>query len=200
MSHYYDRHPQADSQKRTVQFDHAGRTFVFHSDAGVFSKGKLDEATRMLLQTFTPPPHARYALDLGCGYGAIGIVLSCVHDLKTTLIDVNERALTLAEANAKAHGVTPDVRYSDGFSALEDECFDVIVTNPPIRIGKTALYPMLEAAADHLTENGELWIVVRKKQGARSLVGHLRGRFSIERMNRRKGIHVYRARPLDTVG
>ncbi|MGI6077381.1 MAG: class I SAM-dependent methyltransferase [Fastidiosipilaceae bacterium] len=199
MAHYYDEHPEVESDVRSFQFDMEGRTFEFLTDRGVFSKGGLDIGSKLLLRTaiadMRDDPAGETLLDLGCGYGVLGLVLKRVFPkFKLTMVDVNERALDLARQNA----IRNDVRYatvisSDGFSNLADTVFDVIVTNPPIRAGKATVYRFFDDAKEHLSSNGRLYVVIGKKQGAPSAERHLQEVFgNCRRLAREKGFWILR--------
>ena len=138
---YYTREPSSASRPVPCAFVYRGHGFRMETDAGVFSKGELDEGTRLLLDAL--PELRGDVLDLGCGWGAIGVALAKTNPgAVLTLADVNLRALRLAEANAAQAGVSVRILESDGFSALADERFDAVVTNPPIRAGKQVIYRM----------------------------------------------------------
>ena len=199
MAHYYDEHPEVESDVRSFQFDMEGRTVEFLTDRGVFSKGGLDIGSKLLLRTaiadMRDDPAGETLLDLGCGYGVLGLVLKRVFPkFKLTMVDVNERALDLARQNA----IRNDVRYatvisSDGFSNLADTVFDVIVTNPPIRAGKATVYRFFDDAKEHLSSNGRLYVVIGKKQGAPSAERHLQEVFgNCRRLAREKGFWILR--------
>ena len=131
---YYTADPRSASRPREFTLERGGKRLVFVTDAGVFSKGELDQGTRILLDAL--PPLSGSVLDLGCGWGAVGVILASGDPaLRVTMADVNRRALALAEENARRNGVGSQCTAveSDGFSALGDRCFDAVVTNPPIR-------------------------------------------------------------------
>ncbi len=196
MSHYFsEKHEGLEKDERTLSFLQAGREFVFTTARGVFARNEVDFATRLLIETVEVGRKTESLLDLGTGYGVIGVVLGALHDLEVVMTDVNERALALAEKNLEKNGVRARVLKSDGFAALRDERFDLIVTNPPIRIGKERLFPILDHACDHLSEGGALWLVCHKKHGAKTLKAHLEKTYDVETVKRKKGFHVFVCRP-----
>lgn len=134
-------------------------------------------------------------LDLGCGWGAIGVSIAKVNpEAAVTMADVNLRALSLAEENAKANGVTCRCLESDGMASVMGERFDAVVTNPPIRAGKQVIYKMFLDAAVSLKEGGALFLVIRKQQGAESCMKYLRTLYAdVERLCREDGFWVIRA-------
>ncbi len=193
--HYYTKTPTSGHDARAFSFAHAGRQLIFETDAGVFSKGHVDPGTAMLLKAL-PEAFAGRALDLGCGWGAIGAAMAAAWPgADVVLTDVNERAAALARQNLARNGLTAQVVTGDGFSAVKGT-FDLIATNPPIRAGKAVIYPLFEQSAERLNKGGALLLVIRKQQGADSAVKFLSGVFSaVEILSRGSGgYRVIRAR------
>ncbi len=159
----------------------------------MFSKGELDQGTRLLLDAL--PELTGEVLDLGCGWGAIGIaVKKAFPQTDVTMVDVNLRALGLCERNAEANGVEVTCLESDGMHALSGRQFDAVITNPPIRAGKQKVYEMLSGAAEALKEDGSLYLVIRKQQGAESCMRFLSDYFeTVEKLDRSAGFWVIRA-------
>ncbi len=173
---YFTSEPTSANAPVTCTFEYRGRHLEFRSDAGVFSKGELDTGTRVLLSALPGEVRGR-VLDLGCGWGALGVCVGKINpDAEIVLSDVNTRAIALARDNAARNGVTVTCVVSDGFERL-DGMFDQILLNPPIRAGKQTVYRLFSECADHLAENGELFIVIRKQQGAPSALEHLKTLF-----------------------
>lgn len=195
--HYYSSKPTAAS--RPVQFvvELRGMTFRFQSDAGVFSKHGIDFGSRLLIEQMDIPKGA-HVLDVGCGYGPIGLVAARLSQNGiVTMVDVNERALSLARSNAERNGIT-NVRIlaSDALEAVLAEKFDRIVTNPPIRAGKEVVHRIFAQACDCLNPGGQLWVVIQKKQGAPSAFAKLQelfGEENVEQVAMEKGYRIYRA-------
>ena len=190
---YYEREPQSASREVGCVFSYRGNRLSFQTDAGVFSKGELDQGTRLLLDAL--PDLSGDVLDLGCGWGAIGIaVKKAFPQTNVTMVDVNLRALGLCERNAQANGVEVLCLESDGMAALSGRQFDAVITNPPIRAGKQKVYEMLSGAAAALRKDGSLYLVIRKQQGAESCMRFLRDYFeSVEKLDRSAGFWVIRA-------
>ncbi|HZK34470.1 MAG TPA: methyltransferase, partial [Bacillota bacterium] len=113
-------------------------------------------------------------LDLGCGYGVIGLSLALLNaDADITMVDINNRAIELAIANADKNGLgNVDIFPSDGFTNVEG-LYSTIISNPPIRAGKKVIYPLFEQSIDYLENGGSLYLVIQKKQGAKSAIGIL---------------------------
>ena len=195
MSHYFTNDDKLKSQPVKLVFDHAQHRFHFISDAGIFSKNHIDHATQLLLKHLDIAPHQK-VLDLGCGYGVIGIVLAKLHKAYVTMSDVNRRALVLAQENARINKTDIKLLESDGFTHIKDT-FDHIVSNPPIRIGKTHLQTLYEEAMHHLNVSGRLWLVIHKKHGALSTMRFLETLGEVNLIHRSKGIHVICVRKIN---
>lgn len=200
MTQYFDREPEVASNPREIEYDIEAKHLVFTSDQGVFSKNHIDQASDLLVRVAVADLRARSVkrgklLDLGCGIGVIGIALKrLITPFELTLADVNRRALALTEANLLKNQIRyATVVESDGFSALGDERFDVIVTNPPIRAGKETVYRFFEDSLKHLAPGGSLYVVIGKKQGAESAKRKLEDLFgAVEVLEKKSGFSVFR--------
>jgi 16S rRNA (guanine1207-N2)-methyltransferase len=194
--HYFTSRPETAGEERQITARLKGLEFRFWTDAGVFSRQGIDFGTRLLIET-VQPPEAGEILDLGCGYGPVGIVCAKADpSCRVTMVDVNRRALQLAERNARLNGVIDRVTVleSDGLRSLSDRFFDAVLINPPIRAGKAVVYRLFAEAAEHLKPQGSLWVVIRKKQGAESAKRELESRFqSVSRVEQKKGYWVLKA-------
>lgn len=164
--------------------------FIFYTDNGVFSKDGLDFGSRLLLENIPLTEIGESLLDVGCGYGVFGIVLNKILGVKVTMCDVNRRALHLAEKNIKEN------KCSD-CSVIESSCYQninskysTIITNPPIRAGKKVVYEILEGAKDYLLPGGRLFFVVRKEQGAKSIISDMQKIYNVEVLERKKGFFI----------
>jgi 16S rRNA (guanine1207-N2)-methyltransferase len=193
--HYYSQQPEARHDRRSINTELRGKSLRFTSDAGVFSKGDIDYGSRVLIEAMVIPDGAG-VLDVGCGYGPIGISAAYLAPKgHVTMIDINSRAVELARENAQHNGIrNVTVMQSDVLSAVQGRKFDVILTNPPIRAGKAVVHQIFEQAYDHLHEGGSLWIVIQKKQGAPSAVAKLESLFPVvEEVGKDKGYRIIRA-------
>ena len=193
--HYYSQQPEVRHARRTIDTVLRGKKFRFTSDAGVFSKGDIDYGSRVLIEAMVIPSHAS-VLDVGCGYGPIGLSAAYLApEGHVTMVDINSRAVELARENAQQNGIrNVTVMESDVLGALNDQKFDVILTNPPIRAGKAVVHQIFEEAYDHLNEGGFLWIVIQKKQGAPSAVAKLESLFSVvEEVGKDRGYRIIKA-------
>lgn len=181
---YFERTPACDSSPTDCTFEYRGCAVTLTTDAGVFSRGEVDYGTKALLNAL--PELSGRVLDLGCGYGAVGVSIGKRYPLDVTMSDVNLRALSLAEKNARRNGVAAKTVESDGFSNLTGS-FDYILTNPPIRAGKQVIYRLFSEAAAHLADEGALYIVIRKQQGAQSAIAYLQTLFASVAAIEKKG-------------
>ena len=172
--HYFTSRPTSESDPREIVAQLRGKDYRFVTEAGVFSRSKVDRGTRLLIDTLPIPSQGRM-LDLGCGYGPVGIVAAREQPgLEVVMVDINQRAVELARINAGLNDVPGvDIRHGEGFSMVPERDFTLIASNPPIRAGKQVMYPLLANAKDHLLPNGTLYVVIRTKQGASSLERHL---------------------------
>ncbi|MEX3746690.1 MULTISPECIES: class I SAM-dependent methyltransferase [Lysinibacillus] len=196
--HYYTSKPQTESKPRYWTFKLLGHTFSFETDAGVFSKSEVDFGSRVLIDAFQMPDIDGAILDVGCGYGPIGLSIAKANPDRTVfMMDINERAVALSQKNAQVNGVQ-NVRIfvSDGLSMVEENVkAAAILTNPPIRAGKETVFRFYEGAYDKLATSGELWIVIQKKQGAPSTVSYLEEKFSeVDVVEKKKGYWIVRAK------
>ncbi|WP_044641871.1 class I SAM-dependent methyltransferase [Risungbinella massiliensis] len=172
--HYYSSKPSSITDQREIITELRGQSFRFLSDAGVFSKKGIDQGSRILIESLDIEDQSD-VLDLGCGYGPIGISVAKIFSTSNvTMVDINQRAIELAKENAALNRVTERVTIfpSDGFQEVTG-LYHHIITNPPIRIGKKQIYDFFEKARDYMNPNGKLWIVIRKQQGASSAVRKL---------------------------
>ena len=200
--HYYSREPESASRPAVCETEYRGRKLRFETDAGVFSRGELDTGTRLLLEAL-PERLEGDVLDLGCGWGAVGVsVGKAFPETRVTMTDVNLRALELARKNARANGVAAECLESDGLEALRGRTFDAVITNPPIRAGKQVIYRLFAGAAEALNPGGALFLVIRKQQGAESCLRYLATIFArVEKLDRSGGFWVIRAaEPLPVAG
>lgn len=190
---YYTADPTSESKPVPCAFPYRGHGMNFMTDAGVFSKGELDQGTRLLLDAL--PALFGDVLDLGCGWGAIGVSIARANpDCRVVMADVNRRALQLSRDNLERNRVTAEVIESDGMAAVLDRTFDAVITNPPIRAGKQVIYKMFSDAATHLNQGGALYLVIRKQQGAESCVKYLKTLFGqVEKLDKSGGFWVLKA-------
>lgn len=194
--HYYSSKPTIASNEQVHEWKLRGFKLKFTTDAGVFSKSGVDYGSQVLIREMIFAEHAT-VLDVGCGYGPIGITAAkLAANGHVTMIDINERAVELSKKNAKLNGVSNvTVLQSDVYSAVLDKRFDCILTNPPIRAGKDVVHQIFEQGYELLNENGEMWVVIQKKQGAPSAFAKLEQMFAeVEEVTKDKGYRIFRAK------
>lgn len=189
MSHYFENDVNLKSEIKAFHVNINGFDFGFKTDNGVFSKGELDFGTFLLIKNVLSLNICGKCLDLGCGYGPIGIIIKKLKNIEMTLCDINKRAVHLSKINAKENGVDVRILESDGYKNI-DELFNYIISNPPIRIGKKNLYQLINDSMNHLSENGEMFIVVRKEQGALSLIKDMKVKYCVNVLDKQKGFFV----------
>lgn len=190
MTHYFKNDESIKSNPKVIAFSLHSTPLKFNTDNGVFSKDSLDRGTEVLLNYINIEDH-KTLLDLGCGYGVVGVYFSKAYNMDVDMVDVNTRALDLAKENLLLNGVKGNVFESDGLNAVTRK-YDLIITNPPIRAGKEVVYRFFEDAYNHLEENGDLYVVVNKKHGAESAFRKLSSIYSsVTLKGRKKGFHVY---------
>ncbi|MFJ7935189.1 class I SAM-dependent methyltransferase [Sporosarcina sp. NPDC096371] len=195
--HYYSRDPKVKSDPKEWSTALRGKTLRFKTDAGVFSKGEVDFGSRLLAETFVVPESVGAILDVGCGYGPIGLSIAASFPERSIhMIDVNERALSLAMLNAEQNNIANvEIYPSDALSAVTAKGFAAILTNPPIRAGKETVFNFYEGAFSKLAPGGELWVVIQKKQGAPSTIERLEAMFgNAETVVKKKGYYILKAK------
>ncbi|KUP04799.1 16S rRNA methyltransferase [Bacillus coahuilensis p1.1.43] len=194
--HYFTNNPSVESKPTSFKFTLRGHSFTFKTDQGVFSKSEIDFGSRTLLECFKLPAVDGPFLDVGCGYGPIGLSLAKEDENRQVhMVDVNERALSLAEENADLNNVqNVSIYRSDTLHSVKEESFAAILTNPPIRAGKKVVHDIFEQSFHKLRDGGELWVVIQKKQGAPSAMDKLEELFGeVEVVGKEKGYYILKA-------
>ncbi len=187
---YFTSVPESESRPFEFEAECLGQKLRFVCDSGVFSKGEIDEGTRILLGAL--PPLKGRILDLGCGWGPVGVTLGRLYpSADIVMSDVNQRAVELSKLNIAKNAVkNAAALVSDGFENIGGK-FDCIITNPPIRAGKQVIYRLFDDAMKRLNQKGSLYIVIRRQQGAESALKHLGNARVIEK---HKGFWVIEAK------
>lgn len=195
MDHYYTAQSDERKNRRRISFYFNDERIEMISDDNVFSKDDLDYGSRVLIETVLKEEISGRVLDLGCGIGNIGILLKKYSkaEIQLTMSDVNVIAVNLAKENSQLHKQNNEVILSDGFTSITDN-YDIVVSNPPIRTGKKVIYRLFEESHGHLNENGRLYLVIRKQQGAESAIKFLNSiGYKAEVIEREKGYWVIKA-------
>jgi len=170
MKQYFTNNEDLKSEYRNIVYNYENFTFNFTSDLGVFSKDRVDFGSKLLVESyFKNGKRNRKILDVGCGYGLIGITLSVIMESNVDMIDVNKRAIHLSNMNIKNLKADAKAFESNIYENVID-LYDVIITNPPIRAGKHVYMTILKDSYRHLNDNGELWFVMNKDHGAKSTI------------------------------
>lgn len=196
-NHYYSENPETAHDLEQWSFELMGKNFHFVTDSGVFSRQTVDYGSRVLIEQFdnTDLPEGSI-LDVGCGYGPIGLALAYGTGRKVEMIDVNNRAVALAQNNAKRNGLEEqtDIHQSNIYEELHQDMYAAIVTNPPIRAGKKVVHQILADAEPLLETGGTLTAVIQKKQGAPSAKKKMEEVFgNAEIVSKDKGYYVLRS-------
>ncbi len=188
MNHYFTNE-DVKSELRKINVNIKDKKFVFNVDNGVFSKKGLDFGSRTLIEVLLNESLSGKGLDVGCGYGPIGIILSSFFNLNMDMIDINKRAVHLCEMNIKENNVKGKTFVSNIYESVNEK-YDFIVTNPPIRAGKEIVYNMLFEAKEHLLPGGVLYFVVNKNQGAKSMVRDMEKVSDVSILKKNKGFFI----------
>lgn len=189
---YYDEHPDAHHDIHELHVVLLGERMKFLTDAGVFSKKMIDFGSQVLLSCLSFQ-QGETVLDVGCGYGPLGLSLVKAQGVHATMVDVNTRALDLARKNAAFNQVEAKIFQSNVYDQVE-ESFDHIISNPPIRAGKKVVHEVLSGSFDHLNPGGDLTIVIQKKQGAPSAKAKMEEVFgNCEILKKDKGYYILRS-------
>lgn len=195
MEHYFTNNQNLKSEIRDIKFSFDGINFLFKSDNGVFSKNKIDYASLFLVKTFlaSNKKDVNNILDIGCGYGFIGITLSKILNKHVDMFDINKRAIHLCKMNIDINKVDATVNESNIYENVLNN-YDLIITNPPIRVGKDILMEFLKGGLERLNKDGELWFVISKDQGAKSVKKELDKICTCEIIDKSKGFWVILAK------
>lgn len=192
--HYFSKKPTGKKEIQEFECQVEGKNFKFKTGSGVFSKCHIDDGA-FVLATKSKIKENSNILDLGCGWGPVGIIIASLHPSVTvTLSDINERAVELAQINAKENINRPlKVVQSDGFESIKDN-FDTILLNPPQTAGRQRCKELIRQSKDHLKKEGDLIIVARAKKGGKTLAEFMKTLFNnVETIARKKGFHLYQS-------
>jgi 16S rRNA (guanine1207-N2)-methyltransferase len=193
--HYFSAEPAAPARHSTIEFTVAGRQYALAVASGVFSAGRLDPGTAVLLRKGDLPTAATIGtlLDLGCGYGPIACVLASEAPAATVYaVDVNARARELAAENAATLGLT-QLRVRAPDEIPDDVTFAEIWSNPPTHVGKAELHALLERWLPRLAPGGVAWLVINRHLGGDSLHTWLVSRgWNVQRIASQRGFRVLR--------
>ena len=190
MGQYFTNDENLKSEYRNIIYKYNDNVFNFTSDLGVFSKDRIDYASKLLVENYFKVGRKNInVLDVGCGYGFIGITISKIMDSKVDMIDVNKRAVHLSNLNIKNMNVNAESFISDIYSNV-DKKYDVIISNPPIRAGKKVYMDIILNATNYLKSDGEFYFVMSKDQGAKSVIEKIKDVYDVSVLDKDKGFFV----------
>ncbi|WP_067140146.1 class I SAM-dependent methyltransferase [Oceanivirga salmonicida] len=198
MEHYFTKNPTVISEKKEISFNFMNENFKFITDNGIFSKDHVDDGSMLLLKYFMKSNEKDNftMLDIGCGYGVVGIITKKILKSATiTYTDINNRAIELTLENIKLNNVDNncEVFQSDLFENIKNN-FDIIISNPPIRAGKKTIFEIYKNAYEHLNDNGDFYVVIMTKHGAKSTEKELKNIFNeVKCIGIEKGYRIYKA-------
>ena len=192
MAQYFDN-VDLKSELRKINVQIFDLYLSFWSDNGVFCKDRLDYGTRLLLENIDWTNVSGPILDVGCGYGPIGIIANKITGYDTDMCDVNKRAIHLTEMNIKENNTNCSVFESNCYESV-NKVYNTIITNPPIRAGKKIVYEIVFGAKKYLSDSGSLYLVIHKDQGAKSLLKDLEKEYQVEILEKEKGFFVIKCK------
>ena len=189
---YYAENPDAAHDIHELRVELLGEKMTFLTDAGVFSKKMVDFGSQLLLKCLEVN-QGETVLDVGCGYGPLGLSLAKAYGVQATMVDINNRALDLARQNAERNKVEATIFQSNIYEQVKGK-FDHVISNPPIRAGKQVVHEIIEKSKDFLGIGGDLTIVIQKKQGAPSAKSKMEDVFgNCEIVKKDKGYYILRS-------
>ena len=191
---YSSEMPTSSLRTKVISISLRGKMFEFISAPDVFSHSKIDKGTQLLIEKMVLANASRI-LDLGCGIGVVGIVAATIISPagRVVLTDINRRAINLTKSNIKKNNITnAEVRWGDLYEPVQEDEFDVIVTNPPVSSGMKVIFRIIDESSLYLKSQGSLQLVIRK--GHKRIYEKLKGKFtSVFELGKKAGYHVYKA-------
>jgi 16S rRNA (guanine1207-N2)-methyltransferase len=193
--HYFSENPKSSFRKEKFEVDILDEHIIINSGSGLFSLKELDFGTELLITNAKIDKDGSRILDLGCGYGIVGIALKKHRPkLDITMVDVNDRAVRTAKQNCDENNVACKVFKSDIYSNVElaDKKFDIVLTNPPFSAGKSVCIEFIEQSFEHLNDTGSLQLVAPHNKGGESLKKIMKEKFgNVEELCKKRGYRVY---------
>ncbi|MDH5793637.1 MAG: methyltransferase [Candidatus Bathyarchaeota archaeon] len=192
LNHYFAEHPKSKMRLGIIHTHLRGIHFEFLTASGVFSKKRVDLGTRLLIESMVLPQEG-YVLDIGCGYGAVGIAAATFNpNLRVIMVDVNERAVRLARQNAEKNYVSNvEVRRGYLYEPVKDLVFSCVLSNPPVSAGMETVKAIISEAPEHMASKALFQMVVKSKIGGKRLLMVFEEAFgNIEVLARKSGYRV----------
>lgn len=197
---YFTAKPQSEATAKEISSHFAGADYVFATSNGVFSKKRMNYGSKVLVEAFIREVNVdegAQILELGSGYGPIAIIMGKLYpQAMVTGVELNERAVELAYENAKRNNATNIYwEQADATTWRSDKQYQFVLTNPPIRAGKAVIQAFVQQAHVYLAPQGELWVVIQKKQGAPSMENFMETMFgNVELVARDKGYWILKSK------
>lgn len=194
-SHYYVNDPNLGSNKKEVKYTFKGVNVNLNSDMGVFSKDRIDFGSNVLLNSLDELENVKSVLDIGCGYGVLGICIAKKYpDKNITMVDVNERCISLTKENINNNKLKNAECFISDVCKNVSSKYDMVISNPPIRAGKVVVNRVIEEGYQCLSKGGSIWVVIQKKQGGPSLEKRMEEVFgNVETVNKEKGYFIFKS-------
>ena len=191
---YFENNENLKSEIKKISYFYKGTEVFFFSDNGVFSKGGIDFGSNLLLKNVSLK-NVTSVLDVGCGYGTIGVTIAKLNpNINVTMVDVNKRAIMLCETAIRENKIENAKVFESNIYENVDQTFDLVISNPPIRAGKQVVHTIILDAYKHLNDCGSMYCVIRKKQGAPSAISALEEVYkTVEIVTKDKGYYIIRA-------
>ncbi|MEE3343040.1 MAG: methyltransferase [Bacilli bacterium] len=191
MSQYFEENKELIDNKKIITINFKDKYYKLYTNNGVFSKDKLDYGTKLLLENITENDLTGNILDLGCGYGIIGIILATTYpNSLVDMCDITDRAISLSKENSRNLNLNNTNIFKSNIYENINKKYNYIITNPPIRAGKEIIRIFLFDAKEHLKNNGELWFVMRKDHGVKTMIKELEKVYDIEIKDKSKGFYI----------
>ena len=195
MSHYFKNDENLKSDIKELKYTFKGKDIIYKSDAGVFSKDHIDFGSNVLLKSIEDLKDNIRVLDVGCGYGTIGLAIAKGYsNVFVDMVDVNERAINLTKMNIDTNRIANANAFVSDLYSNVSENYDFIVSNPPIRAGKKVVFGVVEEGYKYLNNGGFIYVVIQKKQGAPSLYNKMMEVYgNAEIVNKEKGYFIIKS-------
>lgn len=191
MNQYFEENNNLKTEEKLITIRYKEKKYKFHTSNAVFSKDKFDYGSKILLETITENKLTGKVLDLGCGYGVIGLLLATTNpNLSIDMVDITDRAIELSKKNAHSLNLNNTNIFKSNIYEQVSDRYNYIITNPPIRAGKDIIRKFLIGAKEHLEPKGELWFVMRKEHGVKSMIKELEEYYLVELKTKSKGFFI----------